>query len=118
MVDVQKQVADESVVNGVRDYLRKLQEQGLPVSFAVLYGSQATGKAHDWGDIDLIVISPRYDEPRTRDDVNGLWRLAARVDSRIEPVPYGVRQWAEDDVSTVIEMERHEGTRIDPPIAS
>jgi hypothetical protein len=38
-----------------------------------------------------------------------LWRLAARVDSRIEPIPCGSRQWREDDSSAVIEMARLNG---------
>jgi hypothetical protein len=41
--------------------------------------------------------------------INLLWRIAARVDSRIEPIPCGSRQWREDDSSAVIEIARREG---------
>jgi predicted nucleotidyltransferase len=96
----------------VRRYLQNLQIHGLPVSFAVLYGSQATGRAGLASDIDLLVVSPRFDSPALRPDVDLLWRLAARTDNRIEPVPCGEHQWWEDRVSPLIEMARREGERV------
>ena len=89
-------------------------EEGIPVRFGVLFGSQVTGKADEWSDIDLVVVSPRFDEAFTRRDVDRMWHLTARTDSRIEPFPCGERQWREDDVSTILEMARREGQRIDP----
>ena len=80
--------------------------------FGVVFGSQATGKADEWSDIDLLVVSPRFDGQRDRRDVDLLWRLAARVDSRIEPIPCGERQWHEDDSSAIIEIARREGEHI------
>jgi predicted nucleotidyltransferase len=99
-------------VNAVRNYLRALQEHGLAVRFGVVFGSQATGKAGKWSDIDLLVVSPRFDGPRGRQDIDLLWRLAARSDSRIEPIPCGERQWQEDDSSPIIEVARREGEYI------
>jgi predicted nucleotidyltransferase len=96
----------------VRKYLRALQERGWVVRFGVVFGSQATGKAGQWSDIDLLVVSPRFDGPRERRDVDLLWRLAARADSRIEPIPCGERQWLEDDSSPIIEIARREGEQI------
>jgi len=49
-----------------------------------------------------------------RSDVNTLWRVAARTDTRIEPIACGERQWVEDDSSASIEIARREGQRVDP----
>ena len=57
-------------------------------------------------------VSPRFDGLRSRQDVDLLWRLAARTDSRIEPVPCGERQWQEDTSSPIIEIARREGERV------
>ncbi len=43
------------------------------------------------------------------EDINLLWRMAARTDSRIEPIPVGQRQFEEDDSSAIIEIARREG---------
>lgn len=105
-------MVDESVVTAVRRYLSALREDGLRIDFGVVFGSQATGRAGEWSDIDLLVVSPRFDENRDRGDIDLLWRQAASVDSRIEPVPCGERQWREDDSSPVIEIARRAGVRV------
>jgi hypothetical protein len=44
--------------------------------------------------------------------VDLLWRIAARIENRIEPIPCGEKQWEEDDSSAIIEIARREGERI------
>lgn len=105
-------MVDESIIRVVRRYLQALVEQGISTPQAVVFGSQATGRADVWSDIDLLVVSPRYDQPRKREDINILWRIAARTDSRIEPIPVGERQYQEDDSSAIIEIARREGQMI------
>ena len=55
------------------------------------------------------MVSPRFDDERKREDVNLLWHIAARTDSRIEPIPVGQHQFEEDDSSAIIEIARREG---------
>jgi hypothetical protein len=43
-----------------------------------------------------------------------LWRVAARTDSRIEPIPCGERQWVEDRSSAILEIARREGQVVVP----
>ncbi|MEW6349462.1 MAG: nucleotidyltransferase domain-containing protein [Thermodesulfobacteriota bacterium] len=106
-------MADESVVIAVTGYLRELRNLGLPVEYGILFGSHARGDSADrWSDIDLLVVSPRYDEKCDREELTLLWKIAARVDSRIEPFPVGTRRWDTDDESTIIEVARREGIRI------
>jgi predicted nucleotidyltransferase len=102
----------EPIVESVRRYLQVVSEQGIPIRYGVVFGSQVTGRADVWSDIDLLVVSPRYDQPRKREDINTLWRIAARTDSRIEPIPVGERQYQEDDSSAIIEIARREGQMI------
>jgi predicted nucleotidyltransferase len=102
-------MVDESVIRAVKKYLNNLSTQGIPVQFGVVFGSQATGHAHVWSDIDLLVVSPKFDEERKREDIEQLWVTAAHTDSRIEPIPVGQRQFKEDDSSAIIEIARREG---------
>jgi predicted nucleotidyltransferase len=109
-------MADESVVKTVLRYRESLVQSGIPVTNVVHFGSHVKDHNHRWSDIDVLVVSPRFDGKRKREDINLLWRIAARVDSRIEPVAVGQCQYDEDDSSAIIEIARREGEVISPPL--
>jgi len=102
-------VVNRSVVASVRKYLHVLQDRGLVVRFGVVFGSQVRGTAEPSSDIDLLVVSPRFDRSYKRREITMLWHVAADTDSRIEPIPCGVQQWETDDESAIIEIARREG---------
>ena len=102
-------MANKSIIITIRNYLKELSRIGVPVKQAVLFGSYAKETNHRWSDIDLIVISDKYDKECSREDINILWRTAARTDNRIEPIPVGANRWKTDDKSTIIEIARREG---------
>jgi len=99
----------ESIALIVRRYLMNLRQLDMPVSYGVVFGSQVRADAGQWSDIDLLVVSPRFDEKYQREDINLLWRVAARTDSRIEPIAVGQQQFLTDDSSAIIEIARREG---------
>lgn len=107
-------MVDKSVKTIVKKYLKKLKEAGYNDCFAVIYGSQATGKTHEWSDIDLLIVSPVFNNGIKRSDVNTLWRIAATTDSRIEPIPAGKIQFETDDGNAIIEIARRTGYIINP----
>jgi len=106
-------MVDVTVVSQVRRYLRKVSQEGIAVSFGVIFGSQVRGGIDQWSDIDLVVVSPVFDVQINRNDVNRLWRIASGTDSRIEPVPCGLKQWQNDDSSAIIERARREGIAVE-----
>ena len=105
-------MVDESIIKIVRQYLQTLDKRGIPIQCGVIFGSQVRGHTNTWSDIDLLVVSPRFDGERKRADVNLLWHVAARTDSRIEPIPVGQFQFEGDDSSAIIEIARREGQKI------
>lgn len=106
-------MVDPAVVAAVRRYLDALRrDHAVDVRHGVVFGSHAHANADRWSDIDLVVIAPRFDGAISRADVSLLWRVAAHTDSRIEPIPCGERQWAEDQSSALLEIARREGQMI------
>jgi len=105
-------MVDQTIVKSVRNYLRAVQEEGIDVKFGIVFGSHAAGRSGIWSDIDVLVISPLFDAPRNRRDIDLLWKVAAKSDSRIEPIPCGERQWNEDSSSAIVEIARREGETI------
>ena len=105
-------MADDGVLTVIRRYLLALRTSGVDARTAILFGSWAHGTATMLSDIDLVILSPQFDRGVSRADIDGLWRLAARIDSRIEPVPCGERQWVEDRSSALLEIARREGRSV------
>ena len=101
-----------AIVNRVQNYLLRLTESGLPVSFGVVFGSYAVGTANPDSDIDVMVVSPQFDSKIERKWINQLWRIAAHTDSRIEPIPCGKDQWQHDTSSAIIEIARTQGQQV------
>jgi len=98
-----------TIIESVRMYLRAVRENGIPVSFGVLFGSQARGAADESSDIDLVVVSSHFDGKKDFEEVNKLWELTVDTDNRVEPIPVGEREWKEDDSRAIVEIARREG---------
>ena len=111
---LERTAVEGSIVDTIKRYMRAVIQKGIPVSFGVLFGSQVTGKIHEWSDIDLVVVSPYFDGKRRFGDSVPLWNVATVVDPRIEPIGVGERQWEEDDASAIIEIARRTGIVITP----
>lgn len=101
------------IMSTVENYLHQVRANGIDAKFGAIYGSQANGTTHEWSDIDLLVVSPRFDGIRQRKDVDLLWEVAALTDSRIELIACREKQWREDDSSAIIEIARQEGIRVE-----
>ncbi len=102
-------MADRTIVTSVQNYLKYVNQQGIPVSYGVLFGSHVKDMAREWSDIDVLVVSPRFDGTLSAEDHERLWMFAARTNNRIEPIPVGEKQFKEDRSSLILDIARREG---------
>lgn len=100
---------DAQILDVVQEYLRAVNRAGIHAVHGVVFGSYARGEARPESDIGLLVVAPEFDAGRDRSLIDTLWIQRIYTDSRIEPIPCGVRQWEEDDSSAIIEVARREG---------
>ncbi len=105
-------MVEATVVNKVRQYLASLPAYGVHASRGILFGSFATGEAHQWSDIDLVVVAREFDGPRDNALVKALWR-ATVVDDRIEPIPCGEVEWESGNGRPILAIARSEGVVIE-----
>lgn len=75
-----------TVEQSVARFIAAAQQQQRVV-MAYLYGSQVTGTATKWSDIDVALVSPDFATDLFQARV-ALLRLAAQIDDRIEPHPF------------------------------
>ena len=106
-------MAANALIEIVRNDLRQVADAGIPSPSGVLFGSFAREDANADSDIDLLVVSPIFDGEKKRNLVDTLWRMTWRADTRIEPIPVGVREYESDDGSPLIAAARREGILIE-----
>ena len=105
-------MAEESIENSIKTYLKYLANNGIPDPVGILFGSHAKGTNHGNSDIDLVVISSKYDRDKKWMDKEFLFITTARTCSSTEPIPCGVKEWIEDDSRAIIEIARRECVEI------
>ena len=76
----------------VKKYSDKLKENNFPFSSIYLFGSQIKGTAHKDSDIDIAVISPKFQNRFAR-NWNKLWCFRDGIDDRIEPHGFTVKDF-------------------------
>ncbi len=97
----------KALVKAYADILKKNRFQFKQI---YLFGSQATGKAHEYSDIDVAVIMSKL--PRGRGYLNKkmrLWELTIGADSRIEPTLLEEKDLKKDSISIMGEEVRKHG---------
>ena len=87
---------DDVVLKNVKLFLDRLNSSGIHVAKAYLFGSYLTGKADEWSDIDVAVISPQISDDRFEERVT-LTKIAMTIDDRIEPLPFSPDSFVQDD---------------------
>lgn len=101
-------MAQREITEIVKRYVQAAQKAGLSVSKAILFGSYAQNTAHEGSDIDVLIVSPAFDQAN-QPSVDLLWELRAITDPRIEPVACGQMQWETDTHTLLLQMARDDG---------
>jgi predicted nucleotidyltransferase len=99
----------KETLNKLSEYIKILNESGLNIEKAFLFGSAARNEAREESDIDVMLVSRRFDD-QSDDLAYGLiWKLTRKVDSRIEPYAIGLSRFDTDEVSPLLQIVKKEG---------
>jgi len=104
-------VVNTEVIRVIREYLQELSLKGVIISKAFLYGSQTNGTATEESDIDLMLVSPAFDDNLEK-YLPIIWLSAKRTENRIEPIAVGEKRFRTDDVSPIIGIVHQQGIEI------
>lgn len=84
---------DQHILNIVALYQKNLERAGIIPKQLIVFGSQATGKAKKWSDIDLCVVSDTFGQDRFSDRLT-LMHLRDDNTLDIEPHPMSPEELA------------------------
>ncbi|MBI4360040.1 MAG: nucleotidyltransferase domain-containing protein [Candidatus Jacksonbacteria bacterium] len=94
MSDTQTKQTIREIKSIVRQYVRSLEERNFPIKQAFLFGSYAKGNFKSHSDIDVCVISDRFNNEKVRLKI---WQLRHDIDIRIQPIIYHPRDFKRYD---------------------
>lgn len=89
----------------IQKYVEGLKKAGIHPEQILLYGSYATGKAHQWSDIDLVVISRDFEKIPPLERLELLSLATWDVDAPIEAQGYTPREIADRGKDSIIWSE-------------
>ncbi|MEW6686104.1 MAG: nucleotidyltransferase domain-containing protein [Candidatus Edwardsbacteria bacterium] len=77
----------DKIVSEIKNLIRVIEKNGIPISSAYLFGSSAKGKASKWSDIDVALISENFSGVRFR-DIERLLSILRKYNHFIEFHPF------------------------------
>jgi len=92
-----KKYTTKEVKSNIKNYVSYLKkEHGLPIKSVYLFGSYAKGRARDWSDVDVCIISPKF---KKMDGISYLFGKLRKKDVRnlIEPVGYAPEDFVDEN---------------------
>jgi predicted nucleotidyltransferase len=104
-------MARSEVIELLKTYIFLLNSEGISVEKAYLFGSYITDTANESSDIDVMIVSDKYDE---NDDlvIGKIWKLTRKISTKIEPFLIGKIKFKEDNSSPLISMIKQQGIEI------
>ena len=104
-------MAQRDIINILKSYILLLNEAGLKINKAFLYGSFARNEARADSDIDVMLVSESFDNNNIKEKAKA-WLLTREVDLRIEPYTIGNNRFFSDDDSALVDNVKKEGIEI------
>lgn len=101
----------KSVVQIVKNFVKFLKQENIPVEAAILFGSYAKGNPRADSDIDIAIISKRFGKNRLKEGQT-LLKKAWRVNSYLEPIPVSYSDFKNNFESPLLEEIRKHGIKV------
>lgn len=80
----------------VDEFIRQLEDNNIQIKKAILFGSQISGSADEWSDIDIALISDNFEGVRYKDK-GKIRKITLSVSSLLSPLPYSTQDFSEMD---------------------
>ena len=81
----------------VKRYIAAVEQYGIHLRHAILFGSYANGRYTEWSDIDVALVSDDFQGIRFYDRET-ISQPTLQVDARIDPLPYQTKDFTEENL--------------------
>ena len=104
-------MAKSEIIELLKRYVLLLNAEGFSVNKAYLFGSYSNETATIDSDIDVMLVSDKYDE---NDDIaiGKIWKLTRKINTRIEPFLISESNFNNQHTSPLISIIKETGIAI------
>jgi len=102
---------ETEIIDIIKKYMLLLNEADIPVEKAFLFGSYLHNKANEDSDIDVMLVSEKFDSDGLDSKIKA-WSITRKVDTRIEPYTIGLNKFFSDLSSPLLQLVKKEGFEI------
>jgi len=95
----------------IKQFVNALKREGITIDRVILYGSYVKGNVRPDSDIDVAVISKDFGKDRVEEGMT-LFRIAGKIDPRLEPVPFSLKMYEDDTWIPLIYEIREKGVEL------
>jgi predicted nucleotidyltransferase len=104
-------MVEKAIQQIIKAFIQELKKRKIKVAKVILYGSRASGRSHEYSDIDVAIVSPDFGKDRYREGAK-LFEIACAIDPRIEPVPISLSSYENDTWIPIIYEIRKNGIEL------
>lgn len=94
-------------IKKAKKFAKKVSKKGIPVREVILFGSHSKKDTNKDSDIDICIVSSKFGKDYIK-DMATLRKISLEIDSRIEPIPFGIND-LDDPYSTLSSEIRNTG---------
>jgi len=98
----------DKIKEKIEDFIAALRADKVNIKKVILFGSYAKGNVIRDSDIDICIVSDDFGKDRIS-EMQYLFKKAARIDPRIEAIPFSSDRFLGDDNSPIIFHIKKEG---------
>lgn len=96
----------KKIIKIIKKYIEYLQNDGIEVEKAVIFGSYAKNNYKKESDIDVLIVSKSFGKNRVREGQE-LFKRIRFVDSRIEPIPVSLKEYENSENPFIEEIKKY-----------
>lgn len=104
-------MVEREIIEKVIKFVKELKRQRIRIKKVIIYGSRVSGKAHEYSDIDVAIVSSNFGKDRFKEGAR-LFEIANKIDPRIEPVPLSIKSYENDTWVPLIYEIRTKGIEL------
>ena len=89
---LKKKISKEEAIKITKKFLSSLKGKDFPIERAYLYGSYAKGKPHFGSDIDICIVSKKFNKNKDRNEF-WLWQKRRKIHPLLEPIGFSPKEF-------------------------